>query len=255
MSIKKLAAAMLALALLASAAALAFEGTGYPAWDGASAPESSLVAAFGGENLALAFDPSLDYSGVANGLVTACFFAYDENETHYLELYLCLPQDVLAGDAITQSDACDCSVSLYETSISGESVYFAGTAFGGDPAVGSFELRIEEREASAATLHLSGSLTAQLIGFEQDQPTQSTLDITAARFDFTLPLTSAAAQVTPEPAPGTTPAPTFPALPEATFPALPENPFAGLPEESDPAGVPNLGGAPAFTLPPDYAVI
>lgn len=257
---KRFAAAALALALLLSAAALAFDGSGYPAWDGMTAPGNSLCGTFGEERVTLAFDPSTDYSSVAEGLIQVCFFAYDATEEHYLELYLLMPQDVAEGDVITESDACDCSICLYETSLDNERIYYAGTAYESEAAVGSFKLRIESLEHDASSIRMSGSFSAQLIGYDLDQPAGAALSAPEAYFDFALPLSPAAAGATPTPgfpaAPEATPTPGFPALPGATFPTFPDPTFPGFPGEGASASKePGFAGAPAFTLPPDYAEI
>ncbi len=247
---KKLAALLTVLALLLGAPALAFEGTGYPAWDGASDPDNGLCAAFDGERIALSFDPSADYSNVQDGTIQACFFAYDATEEHYLELYLLLPQDVAGGDVLQSGDGTICSISLYETALNGETLYYADE-IGGDGT--SYELVVESVENTGAAIAMNGRLTAQLCRYVGDQPASDMLRVEEARFRFTLPLSAGnfvpAPSQAPDAAPAqpeNSPAPVVPTLPESSAaPAVP-----APPENSAPAR-----GAPAFTLPPDYAVI
>ncbi len=261
---KRLVALALALAMLLSATALAFNGSGYPQWDGSSIPDDSLCVAFGQDRLTLRFDPATDYSNVEDGVIQACFFAYDAAETHYLEFYLLMPQLVMPGDVLRSGGEMKCSICLYETAVGDEDFYYAGDVDDRMSGDTSYELTIDSVEGSGTYLRVSGSAKALLCRYERNQPTQDTLSVDEAYFDFTMPLSAATAEpgsATPTPPPGQeTPAPTFPTQPDdsqapgTTFPALPAQTlpptFPGLPETQRPAS-----GGPSFTLPPDYAVI
>lgn len=285
---KKFTAALIALALLLSAAALAFNGEGYPQWDGSTEPQSGLSAAFGSERISLDFDPSPDFSNIGGGVIQACFYAYDARNRYYLELYLLLPDDVASGDVIRGGAAPLCSFCLYETGERSETTYYAGDVDAQLAGNSTYELTIDSVENTGTAIDMRGHFTAEMCRFEREQPTDEMLRVDDARFAFSLPLDSI--YRSPEPTqdseaqpgfpelPEATPAPevTFPALPEnteapgATFPGLPENTpapnptFPGLPQETTPPGsvfpgLPQEPGegriAPAFTLPPRYAVI
>lgn len=219
MRMKKTAALLAAIGMLIALPALAFTGAGYPAWDGVAAPQSGFCGDFGGEKLALEFDPAQDYSYCTGDALQACFFAYDGAERNYLELYLLLPRDLEAGDVFQAGSGAPCSVSLYEVSRDGETLYYAGTLTGAAYPEGSaLELRIEEAESSAAALSLRGSVRGKLGRIEGDVPTGEFLELEGACFSCTLPLSAAEA-------------------PEAT--AGPIAPPSG----------------PSFTLPPDYRAV
>ena len=219
---KRFAALLTAFLFLLGASALAFTGQGYPAWDGAAISDDSLSGAFGDERISLAFDPSDDYSNVMDGLIQACFFAYDESEENYLELYLLLPEDVQPGDVLKSGESLDSSIYLYEIGPDSETLYFAGdiySAYDGS----RFELTIESAENTGSTLSVSGQLTAHLCRYANDTPTREFLNISRAYFHFTLPVNA--------------------------------NPFAPAPSQQPSEDSPNLPGAPAFTLPPNYVTI
>lgn len=215
---KELAALVLILLLMGNVCALALNGTGYPAFDGAELPDDSLGGSFGGERLLLAFDPSADYSNLWQGSLQLCFFAFDERQENYLELYLLLPEDLAAGDG---SDLAFASVNLYEASSSHELLYCAareGDAI--DPAGARLELTLDRVDVGANQISASGTLNGLLCAYSGDIPTGETLELEDVRFDFTLPLSQS---------------------------ALP----SGAPDGSALPG----GIKPAFTLPPDYAEV
>lgn len=266
---KRNAALLIALAMLLSAFALAVEGQGYPAWDGAAIPDDSLCASIGGEDITLRFDPSQDYSNVAEGSIQACFYAYDATGQHYLELYLLLPEGASSGDRFANSDGSGALIDLSEVSMSSET-YFCADDIGSDGS--SFELSIESAERSATSIAMQGSFRALLRGYdEQDRALPDSIAIEDAHFSFTLPLSGVAPRSTPAPlpddelvpAPEATDPPTLPDEPQATFPTLPDEPqatFPALPDEPQatfPAlpDEPHAGDRPSFTLPPYYAEI
>lgn len=181
---RRLLCMALALCLLPGCA-LAFEG--YPAPSGAL-PADSIAGSFGDTQLLLGLDTTQDYSFVKNGFVSACFFAFSEDQSHYIELYLTLPATVAAGDVLSSSDylASGTSIYLYEVSPDGESLYSAdqllGVAF---PAGASYEIRISEASLTDSRLSLSGSIAACLVLSEQ---AALPLSLTDVSFSFTLPL-------------------------------------------------------------------
>lgn len=251
---KKFATLMLALLMLTASCTLAFTGSGYPAWDGSSAPNEGLYGDFGGEKLKLEFDPSQEYSIMDQGSVQACFFAFDSAEQNYLEIYLILPDNLSTGSVYTARDgAGSTSISLYEVSKDTEVLYFAGQVAGAAYPEGSdYEIRIESAELSGNALRVNGSLSAQLSRIESSHVTGEFLTISNARFSFALPVSASAPAATPKST----------AEPESTFApensALPENtarPEPTLPPLFQATPRPTMDPHPAFTLPPDYRVI
>ena len=221
---KRFAVLLTAAIFLLSASALAFNGVGYPAWDGETMPQNSLCGAFDSDRIALDFDPSQDYSNVMSGVVQACFFAYDANDTNFLELYLLIPQNANSGDVLRSGDGEDCSVYLYETAADSETLYFAGD-LGGVPDGSSFELVIESAETTDTAIRMSGSLTARLCRYDRSEPQRDFLTLSEAHFSFSLPLDGN--PFAPAPAPT----------------EEPEDSFSDLP------------GSAKFTLPPKYVDI
>lgn len=216
---KKALALLVAIWMLIGPHALALTGADYPAWDGSTLPQSGFCGSFGGKKLALEFDPAQEYSHCAEGMLQACFFAFDGAERNYLELYLLLPQDVEAGDVLQAGSDAPYSVSLYEVSLDSESLYYAGMLSGAAYPEGSaLELRIEAVESGASTLSLRGSLRGKLGRIDADVPTGEFLELEDAYFSCTLPLSA-----------------------------------AGLPEATSGPIAPPTG--PSFTLPPDYRAV
>lgn len=247
---KKLAAILTALALMLCASAFALTGADYPVWDGASAPANSLYGSIGGESILLSLDDTAEYSNVADGMAQVCFFAFDQQEQNYLEMYLLLPETAAAGDVFSSASGGMSSISLYEVSKDGDELYFSGQVSGfAYPSGSSFELRIESAQRSASALSMRGSLEGTLVKFSGDTPTEETLSLSGVKFDFTLPLNES-------------PAPRASAAPEAS--ALPESPAQPKPSAAPQLPVPTtapkapqatMDPHPAFTLPPDYAVL
>lgn len=231
---RRFSAFALTAVLLLGSFALAVVGQGYPEWDGASEPDEAFCASFDGTNITLSFDPSRDYSNAANGLIQACFFAYDRAEEHYLELYLLLPEGAKAGDVFASADGSGSSVSLFETAVANEDFYCADE-HGSDAS--RFQMKIDSAEVSAEGIRVCGSLNASLVQYDDnDRPLRSSVNIENAHFNFTLPQSENPFSPTP--------------TPEANGDSE-QSPFAPptLPSQPKP------GERPSFTLPPDYAVI
>ena len=229
---KRLAALLTAFILLLGTSALAFTGEGYPSWDGATTPENALFGVFGGERIALGFDSSDDYSNLEDGIVQACFFAYDATNENFLEMYLLIPQDVQAGDVLTSGQGLDCSIYLYETAVGSETFYYAGDLGNASTASSSFELTIESAETAGSLLTMRGHLHAELARYDTDASgRKEPLTISEAIFSFQLPLSEKPFL----PAPSQEPGAFAPNQPSATFPSLPD--------------------APSFTLPPNYIAL
>ena len=251
---KKLLSLALVL-LLVCTSAFALNGANYPAWDGVSAPAESLYGSIGGQPLLMEFDPSAEYSTVADGLMQICFFAFAGDETTYLELFLKIPETVAGGDVLSSSDLSNASsVSVYEVHKDTEDFYFASQVMGiAYPAGSSYEIRIDRAERSAGSLSVSGTLNARLMRMESMVPSGEALDLSGLHFSFTLPLNGASAPQQPAPAqPESTKEPQPSALP----PVLPAPEATKPPQKPQlPAPRATMDPHPAFTLPPNYAVI
>ena len=235
---KRFAALLTAILLLMSCTALAFDGVGYPEWDGESAPENSLCGSFGGERISLVFDSSDDYSNVQDGIVQACFYAYDASDTYYLEMYLLIPQDAATGDVLAGGQGLDCAIWLYESSPDTEVFYFAGDLGSGLPAANDFEITIDSAETTGSVISMRGHLNAALSCYDAGLTGAESLRVEDIYFSFSVPTEADSFA----PAPTMEPFPSDPDQPASTFPALPE-----LPDVE--------GGAPAFTLPPHYVTL
>ncbi len=230
---KKIVSLLIALVFILSLQAFALQGSGYPAYDGSNFSDNHIAGSFAGESLLLEFDPAGDYSLRSGGIIQACFFAFDESESHYIEMYLELPENIQSGDKITSSDflrnlSTPAAISFYEIDKETEILYYAGALLGMPyPESSSFEINITEASISDTAAEVRGSLSAVLTLFEGNDPTSETITLTDVQFHFLLPAGATAA--TPEPA---SPAP-----------------------ENSKNPVPDFNPAPAFTLPPDYITL
>ncbi|MBQ3574228.1 MAG: hypothetical protein IJA26_01035 [Clostridia bacterium] len=235
---KKIICLLLTLLLVFSAQAFALRGSGYPAFDGTNFSENHMAGSFGSDALLLEFDPTGDYSFLSRESVQACFFAFDESESNYLELYLELPADIKSGDTISSGDFLrnigkTCAITFYEVGYDNEETrYYAGSMLGVPyPDTSSFEISIDQASFGDTSVEVSGRLSASLIRFDGNTPTRDKIDLTEVQFHFNLPVGAAA--ITPQP---TTPAPD----------AQPEK---------DKSPLPAINPAPAFTLPPDFITL
>ena len=183
-----------------------------------------------------------------------CFFAFDKAEQNYLEMYLLLPENAAAGDVFSPAGSSLSSISLYEVSKEGDELYFSGQVSGfAYPSGSSFELRIESAQRSDTTLSMSGTLDGTLVKFKENQPTEETLVLSGAKFDFTLSVSgNHAPQASAEPKAPAQPLPST----EPKQSAVPQLPAPTMPSEAAPKAVqPTMDPHPAFTLPPDYAIL
>lgn len=253
---KKITALILALILFTGACACAFNGSGYPAWDGVSAPESGFNGVFGGEAISLVFDPDPTYSNVLDDSIMACFFAFDEKEQNYLEMYLLLPEHTAAGDVFSSAQPVDRnSISLYEVSQGGEDLYFAGSLLGtAYPGGTEYEIRIDSVQHGSDSITLQGSMNAKLCRISGSYVTDDFLTLENARFCFSVQLTNGS-----EPAADPSVQPEESAQPKASLPPfqLPQATPTPAPKFVPATKLPvyTMDPHPAFTLPPDYRVI
>lgn len=246
---KRCAALLTMLFLMLCTCAHALNAADYPAWDGSSTPENSLYGSISGNHLILEFDAGSEYSNIADGILQACFFAFDSGEQNYLELFIMLPENAAPGDVFSTTSGAMSSLSLYEVSKTGETLYFAGQVAGfAYPQGSSYELRIDSVERSNNTLSMRGSIDAQLCRFDGNTPTQDILAMSGVKFSFTMPLVASPAT------PGASAAPQATPVPEPSA-----APFQTRPPQAAPSAAPapkaTMDPHPAFTLPPDYAIV
>lgn len=241
---KKLAAILTALALLLSMSAFALNGTDYPIWDGVSTPKNSLYGNIGEQNLIMELDTTAEYSNVADGMAQICFFAFDKAEQNYLEMYILLPENAAAGDIFSPTSGGMSSISLYEVSKDNEELYFSGQISGfAYPSGSSFELCIESVQKSDVAFSMSGTLDGTLVKFKDNVPTEETFTLSGVKFDFTLPV-------------GENRAPQASSEPKAPIQPMPSSvPQLPAPTAAPKAVQPTMDPHPAFTLPPDYAIL
>ena len=231
---KKFFCMLIVLALTFCAQAFALKGSGYPAYDGTNFSDNHLAGNFGNDALMLAFDPSGDYSAMDRSKLQACFFAFDESKSNYVEFYIELPAGVKSGDVFSSADFLrsigePAALCFYEIDADSEVLYYAGSVLGVPyPDGSSFEIRIDEANIGETGAEVSGSLRGTLVRFNGTNPTGETMVLSDVRFHFLLPIGAAA--ITPQPS----------ATPEAK------------PDESK---APAFNPAPAFTLPPDYITL
>ena len=244
---KRIAAIFAACLLLFCANAFALTGVDYPEWSGAPIPENTMGGTIGSEGILMEFDADPEYSNIMDGYIQACFFAFDADEQNYLEMYIMLPEDTQTGDVFSASSGGLSSVTLYEVFKSGEEFYFAGQVAGfAYPDGSSFEIHISSVERGADSISMRGTLNGTLIKFSGTSPTGETLALGNVEFDFTLPIGSAPA------APKASAAPTPAPVPEASA-----EPFQTRPPQAAPSAAPKatMELRPAFTLPPEYAIV
>lgn len=218
---KKFLIAMLAL-MLCMPCALALRGSGYPAYDGISLPDNSIAGMIDGQSIQLEFDNTIDFSYLEDGYLQACFFAFDQTKNTYLEIYLLLPSTITTGTTLTPQGAAEgdqTCISAFEITDTQITEYFVSQDQSAPyPRNASYTIYIQDVQATDSGVSVSGSLDAVLGNFVNASPTGETIRLTGLQFHFILPYTN---------------------------------------DKSAQSNAPQYPGyaAPAFTLPPDYAII
>ena len=147
----------------------------------------------GERDLSLAFDPSIEYSGVSNGSVQASFYAYTDNSDELYELTLNFPESVHAGDVVdfqyALSAGAECSVVLIYSTSRDVGYYMAGVSEGvAFPQGSRFEMRFEDVTDADGGTRYTGRLSATLTGMNLDSDFEmQNIDISDAPFSFTMP--------------------------------------------------------------------
>lgn len=163
-------------------------GDGAPRGDAAS--DGSITLTIDGQTIALAFDPSPQYSSIAGGLVQASYYAYGADGFTMYELYMIFPETAKPGMVITPEYAAlageECSVMLI-VSTNDRELYYSASLMNGAvyPEGSGFSIAIDDiRDDGGATAY-SGRLRATLVALDvlSGEPVATlTLDETPFRF-------------------------------------------------------------------------
>lgn len=214
LSILLLAALMLSLGALGEAPLPTLEPNLPPQAEELAprADGQSITLNIDGEQIALPFDDSPQYSKIEGGTVQASFYAYSADGSMLYELYLVFPDAAMPGDAITPLSATDSSVVLIVTDIASDlEAYYFSSGTGGMvyPENTDFNIIIDSVESANGVLAYSGRMSATLAALDMATgETLATLNVPEAAFAFAI------GQAEPEPQTErhTTPLPT--ALPD-----------------------------------------
>lgn len=204
---------------------------GYPAYPG-NLDGNQLGGTFDGTSLLMNYDASGDYSYVYDGTVQACFYAYNEPQTSYVELYLLLSENATAGDVITPAYCAEhsctlCSISFSEVTDITNSYY---TVFGlngsGYPDGTDFRIEITSISKENGNVSVTGIFSATLCRFDGMNPTTEFMRVTDAAFSCVVaPRKDSPSQSTPEFPDPSKPTPEIPAQPQSTPLAPTPTPF------------------------------
>ena len=147
----------------------------------------------GGRDLSLAFDPSVEYSGVSNGGVQASFYAYVNNEEELYELTLNFPEGVGTGDTVdagyARSAGAECSVVLIYSTNRDVGYYMAGVSEGtAFPEGSGFEIHFDDVTGVDGGTRYTGRVSATLVGMNLDSGMSlRSIELADVPFGFTMP--------------------------------------------------------------------
>lgn len=170
--------------------------------DTAPALAESIVLEINGETLTLNFDPSPEYTRIVDGMISASFYAYADDDELY-EMYLTFPQEAASGSRYTSEDAVAdekaASVVLIVSTLQEERYYYAARTDGAPyPPNSGFELAIDTATPAAGGTTYAGSLTGTLVALDPLSGTPlGSLSFTGAPFRFTLAATASDAPALP----------------------------------------------------------
>lgn len=192
---KKLIAALLC-ALFALVPAMAEPLPDASLQSGARAASSgdALEIEFDGQDMALEFDASPEYSSVEGGLVQASYYKYSDDGVKLWELYLIFPETTQPGMVITPEYSAlsgeeSSVVLIVSDSQTMEELYYLSSVMddGAYPEGSDYTITLEDiLEADGATTY-SGTLSAVLVAMDMSTgETKDTLVIEETPFRFTL---------------------------------------------------------------------
>ena len=147
-----------------------------------------------GERVILDFDPSAQYSSIANGQVQASFYAYSADNTKLYELYMIFPDTAKPGMVITPDYSSltseESSVVLIVSDVQSqqETYYFSSLMDGSVyPDNSNYAITIDDIYEIDGATTFSGSLSATLIALDMSTgEAQDVFEITDTPFRFTI---------------------------------------------------------------------
>ncbi len=147
-----------------------------------------------GERVILDFDPSAQYSSIANGQVQASFYAYSADNTKLYELYMIFPDTAKPGMVITPDYSSltseESSVVLIVSDVQSqqETYYFSSLMDGSVyPDNSNYAITIDDIHEIDGATTFSGSLSATLIALDMSTgEAQDVFEITDTPFRFTI---------------------------------------------------------------------
>lgn len=163
--------------------------------DASPAMAENIILEINGETLTLNFDPSPEYTRIVEGMISASFYTYADDDELY-ELYLTFPEDAASGSRYTSEDAVSddraASVVLIVSTLEEERYYYAARMDGAAyPPNSGFELTIDTAAPASNGTTFSGHLTGTLVALDPlSGGILSSLSFSDAPFRFTLAATS-----------------------------------------------------------------
>ena len=147
-----------------------------------------------GERVILDFDPSAQYSSIANGQVQASFYAYSADNTKLYELYMIFPDTAKPGMVITPDYSSltseESSVVLIVSDVQSqqETYYFSSLMDGSVyPDNSNYAITIDDIHEIDGATTFSGSLSVTLIALDMSTgEAQDVFEITDTPFRFTI---------------------------------------------------------------------
>lgn len=183
-----------------------------------NAPGNGINIVIDGKATKLDFDPSEEFSSIANGMVQASFYAYGPNSEYLYEMFLVFPENIASGASITneyaiQNNLPDCSVVLMISTNTLEQYFFSGQMQGAAyPANTSYTMTFTSVSRDVNGWTYTGSLTASLAEIDLlTGQVVDTIQLPDAPFSFTMPVSGSGSSDDPQPsipAPGLLPTPT-----------------------------------------------
>ena len=147
-----------------------------------------------GQRVILDFDPSAQYSSIANGQVQASFYANSADNTKLYELYMIFPDTAASGMVITPDYSAltgeESSVVLIVSDLKAEQeLYYFSSQMNGSvyPEDSTFSIAIDDIQTMGGATTFSGSLSATLIALDMATgEAEDTLEIDETPFSFSI---------------------------------------------------------------------
>lgn len=154
----------------------------------------SIELEIDGERVTLGFDPSAQYSSIANGQVQASFYAYSADNTKLYELYMIFPDTAKPGMVITPDYSAltseESSVVLIVSDVqTQQEIYYFSSLMDGAvyPENSSYAIAIDDIYEIDGATTFSGSLSATLVALDMATgEAQDVFEISDTPFRFTI---------------------------------------------------------------------